>query len=104
MLEHAPASCLSAEIVSLCHPEEIWLYNAKTDLTGKITSFKICIVADTADKLTLEQQIYLQLDCLIPYDLTIYTPEEWAQARENPFAFARTIVAKGRKLYGKTPQ
>lgn len=97
------ADALAAEIVRLCAPEEIWLYNKKTDLSGKLTSFKLCIVAGETDKSELEQRIYLALDCPIPYDITVYTCGEWEQACQNPFSFARTILTKGKKLYGKTP-
>lgn len=97
------ANRLSQEIVSLCQPEEIWLYNRKLDLEGKTTSFKLCIVVDSADKHLVEQKIYLALDCPVPYDLTVYTPDEWKRAGENPHSFASSILTKGQKLYGKAP-
>lgn len=92
---------LADRIVSLCDPEEIWLYSRKTDLADRIISFKLCIVTTTSNKAAVETEIYLQLDCASPYDLTIYTTEEWAAAGRNPNSFARSILTKGQKLYGK---
>ncbi|MCI8601089.1 MAG: hypothetical protein HFE45_05785 [Oscillospiraceae bacterium] len=97
------ARLLAQEIVNLCDPEEIWLYNKKTDLGGKTTGFKLCVVTSDADTASLEQKIYLALDCPIPYDLTVYTKTEWKEALENPFSFAGSISEKGYRLYGKTP-
>lgn len=97
------ASRLAQEIVRLCGPEEIWLYNRKMDLEGKTTSFKLCVVVGSGDKQLAEQKIYLTLDCPVPYDLTIYTRQEWKEAGENPHSFAFSILTKGQKLYGKTP-
>lgn len=95
---------LTEQIVSLCSPEEIWLYSRKVDLAGETTSFKLCIVADTADKDAVESDIYLRLDCPIPYDVTVYTAKEWTEAGQNAHSFARSILTKGHKLYGKKAQ
>ena len=90
---------LAAEIRALCSPEKIYLYHAKFDLNQQVTSFKICVVAETGDKAALERRIYLELDCDIPYDLSLYTPEEWEACMKNPHSFAVTIREKGVLLY-----
>lgn len=90
---------LSEEIRALCSPEKIYLYHAKFDLRQEMTSFKICLVVDTEDKSALERRIYLELDCDLPYDLVLYTPEEWEACMQNPYSFAGTIREKGVLLY-----
>ena len=90
---------LAAEIRALCSPEKIYLYHAKFDLNQQVTSFKICVVAETGDKAALERKIYLSLDCDLPYDLVLYTPEEWEACMQNPHSFAGTIREKGVLLY-----
>ena len=95
---------LADRISDLCQPEEIWLYSRKIDLKGNTTSFKLCVVIGGEDKAAAESAIYLHLDCPIPYDVTVYTAEEWAEAGQNPRSFARGILTKGQKLYGKTTQ
>ena len=102
MASGEPAVSLTQEIVRLCSPEEIWLYNRKLDLDGNITSFKLCIVTREPDRGALEERIYLSLDCPVPYDLTVYTLAEWEMACQSTHSFAQTIRMKGQKLYGKT--
>ena len=41
----------------------------KYDLQQRVIGFKLCIVGDTPDKRKLEQDIYLSLDCQVPYDV-----------------------------------
>ncbi len=92
---------LSDEIRQLCNPEKIYLFHAKFNLHSQITSFKLCIVADTADKSELERKIYLELDCEIPYDLVIYTAAEWEACMPNSHSFAAEIRDKGVLIYDK---
>lgn len=60
---------LSARIAALCSPEQIYVFSMKYDLQQNVTSFKLCVIADTAEKRQLEQQIYCTLDCDDPYDV-----------------------------------
>ncbi|MGI5894741.1 MAG: hypothetical protein ACOX6P_09140 [Candidatus Merdivicinus sp.] len=94
-------SCLTKEIATLCDPEKIYLFNAKRSLAGNVTSFKLCIIADTESKAALERRIYLELDCEIPYDLVLYTPNEWGEFLQKPHSFAGEIKEKGVLLYDK---
>lgn len=93
---------LAGEIGALCNPEKIYLFHAKFNLRSEVTSFKLCIVADSADKTELERKIYLELDCEIPYDLVIYTTQEWTRFMQNPNSFAGEIRDKGVLIYDKT--
>lgn len=95
---------LTEEIVALCSPLAVWLFSAKRDLKQRITSFKLCIVADTDQKALLEQKLYLSLDCPVPYDIILYTKEEWSLFSGQEFSFAYTIRQKGVLLYGETPE
>ena len=94
---------LVSAIADLCSPEKIYLFNAKQNLENQITSFKLCVVADTGSKAALERKIYLELDCELPYDLVLYTPSEWEKFRQKPPAFAGEIERKGALLYDKAP-
>ena len=86
---------LSARIAALCSPEQIYVFSMKYDLQQNVTSFKLCVIADTAEKRQLEQQIYCTLDCEIPYDVVIYTAEEWALFTAADDSFAHSIRQKG---------
>lgn len=95
--------CLVQAIASLCSPEQIYLFHVKVNLKNQVTSFKLCVIADTADKTKLEREIYLNLDCELPYDLVLYTPEEWGSFVKKPHSFASEINGKGVLIYDKTP-
>lgn len=95
--------CLVQAIASLCSPEQIYLYHVKVNLENQVTSFKLCIIADTMNKAALERDIYLNLDCELPYDLVLYTPEEWESFIKKPHSFASEIYRKGVRIYDKTP-
>lgn len=92
------------DIAKLCAPEEIYLFSVKVNLREEVTSFKLCLIADTGNKAQLEQKIYLSLDCELPYDVVIYTADEWKAFLNNPLSFAHSILEKGWKVYDKASQ
>lgn len=92
------------DIAGLCSPEQIYLFSVKVNMGGEVTSFKLCVIADTQSKTHLEQKIYLSLDCELPYDVVIYTADEWKAFMKNPLSFAHSIIEKGWKVYDKAPQ
>lgn len=95
---------LIESVASLCSPRKIYIFSMKYDLRQNVTGFKLCVVADTADKRKLEQDIYLTLDCEIPYDVVIYTSEEWEQFSGSGHSFAHSILEKGVLVYDKAPE
>ncbi len=92
---------LTEEIVRLCAPEKIYLFHIKVNLENEVTSFKLCIVAHTEEKKELERRIYLQLDCALPFDFVLYTPEEWEVFLNTPHSFAGEVQGKGVLIYDK---
>ena len=88
-----------ADIVRLIHPEKIILFSQKHSLQGEMVSFKLCVVADCADKAQTERQLYLELDSPVPFDVVLYTPEEFAQLKALRGTFASKVRAKGKVLY-----
>ena len=95
---------LADRIAALCSPEKIYIFSMKYDLRQRVTSFKLCVVADTPEKRRLEQDIYLRLDCPLPYDVVIYTAEEWAEFSADEDTFAHSIAEKGVLVYDKARQ
>lgn len=87
------------EIAKLIRPNAIYLYNHKRTLSGQIASFKLCVIADCV-KEAAERQIYREIDCMIPYDIILYTPEEWQQLTDRPDTFAHKISRTGTVVYG----
>ncbi len=105
MIQNPFVQELIQNIAALCSPEKIYVFSMKYDLSQNVTGFKLCIVADTADKRKLERDIYLNLDCAVSYDVVLYTCEEWrdfSAAAEH--SFARSIREKGVLVYDKTAE
>ena len=95
---------LADRIAALCSPEKIYIFSMKYDLRQRVTSFKLCVVADTPEKRRLEQDIYLRLDCTDPAAAEIYTAEEWAEFSADEDTFAHSIAEKGVLVYDKARQ
>ena len=86
-------------IVELVQPDTVYLYNQRINARDVITAFKVCIVADVADKSAAERTIYLQIDCDIPFDILLYTPEEWQSLTQSATSFAYKIQQSGTVVY-----
>lgn len=86
---------VAAEIERGENPEHIILFNQKKGVGGRLLSFKLCVVVNTDDKTAVEKRIYLGIDSDIPFDVVIYTPEEWNELVKTPHSFASIISETG---------
>lgn len=75
--------------------QTIIIYSKKNDPTGRISSFKICAVIDAADNLQCESEIYGSVDSELPFDVLVYTPEQWRQYSVQEDSFASKIARTG---------
>jgi hypothetical protein len=90
------------EICSLIDPELVILHGKKVSVsTEKIKSFDLCIIVNTVDKLETEKQIYLNVEASVPYNVMIYTPEEWQKHSQDEESHAHFILKKGTVIYDK---
>lgn len=87
-------------IVVLFAPKKVLLFSRKRDLDGATTSFKLCIIADTEDKTQIQKEIYLNVDCDVPFDVVLYTPDEWEELSADDATFAYRITKTGCVIYG----
>lgn len=81
------------------HPSMILLYSRKTDIQGKVSSFKLCVVADVPDKEAMEEDIFLHMDSDVPYDVICYFPEEWQRLTRDKNSFASRVLKAGSVTY-----
>ena len=86
---------VALRIRELCGPQSIFLYNRREGLRGATTAFKLCLVVETEDKAALERTIYLEVDSEVPFDVLLYTPEEWEICSKDTAAFACKIKETG---------
>ena len=85
------------KIVELFSPSKVIEY----DMDGHLISFKLCIVGNIPDKKKMLTRIYDEVDSEIPYDIILYTDEEFKELSEQLSAFANRISQKGRVRYGR---
>lgn len=64
-----------------------------------MTSFKLCIISPVDNKREIERSVYLQADCEIPFDLLVYTHEEWERLAGEPDSFAWKLDRTGLVIY-----
>lgn len=81
-------------------PRRLILFSRKTGLDGETASFKLCMVAELADKREAQREIFRQAEDSLPFEVLIYTPREWSNALEREDSFARKIERMGRDLLG----
>ena len=103
-MEQKPLPLDIAEVVECIAkgfaPEKIYLFSHKRGQLGKSAGFKLCVVVESEDIEQTERSIYLEIDSETPYDLVIYTPEEFEELLSQKGSFAGRVVEKGRLVYG----
>lgn len=99
-------SCIRSvvnDIKKIINPNEIILFHRKISNTGEIISFKICLVVETKgdlgnkldNKLDIEKNIYKNIDSDVPFDVIIYTCDEWDSLKLKKHSFANNIFKRG---------
>lgn len=88
------------QIIPIASPRSIIVYNKKYDMDGSLDSFKLCLVGDFPDRRRLLSQIF-DIDCEVPFDILLYSPEQFDQLKEDAGAFANRVYRKGKIIYGR---
>ena len=92
---------ITDQIYKSYSPTYIYLFGsqAKGTATDK-SDIDLCIVVDTNNKRNLITDMYCSIDSDKPFDLVLYTPDEWQQCVSDTTSFAYKIANEGVKLYG----
>lgn len=80
-------------------PQHIILFSEKKNLIGELSSFKICIVVDINNKEEVEHLLYLNIESDTPFDILIYTTQEWSRLCIKKGSFAQKVLESGYCLY-----
>ena len=83
------------------HPQKILIFHCKRNGSGDLSSFKICMIIDTPNILQLEREVYLAVECEIPFDILVYTPQEWEKLSQDAESYAAQILKNGVVYHGK---
>ena len=92
---------ITLDIVRICAPQRVFLYNEKRTLsTDKLKAASFCVVIPSgSDRDALLRELYLSIDVEIPLTFTLYTSSEWEELNDDPASYAAWIGRKGRVVY-----
>ena len=76
-------------------PDKIYLFSNKRGPMGKTSGFKLCVIMDCEDRDEIQREIYRSIDSEVPYDIVLYTPEEWSELTERKGSFAQKVFETG---------
>lgn len=91
---------LCSAICALVQPHGVILFHQKQRLDGSLSSFKLCVIAN-GNPAEIEGKIYLSTDCPLPFDVLVYSTEDWARLSKDEESFAYRILQTGSVLYGQ---
>lgn len=92
---------LKEDIVNKFKPERIILFGSIANSTYNYNSdIDLCIVSDTTNKRELITNLYTKIECDMPFDILVYTNEEWEKNIQDSSSFAYKINNSGVILYG----
>ncbi|RCX16266.1 nucleotidyltransferase-like protein [Anaerobacterium chartisolvens] len=92
---------IKEQILSDYAPSKILLFGsyAKGTATSK-SDIDICVIKNTDNKRALLNEMYLNIESSRPFDLLLYTEEEWNRCVMDSTSFAYLINRKGIVIYG----
>ena len=101
MINTPEIESLKEQIISKYSPNKIILFGsqAKGTATNK-SDIHLCIVKDTDNKRALAMDMYLNIESSKPFDLIVYTENEWNQFISDTTSFAYLVNRKGIEIYG----
>jgi len=95
------AEHIKEQILEYYSPLKIILFGSLAKKHIKISSdIDICVVIETENKSALVKEMYSKIDSSKPFDLVIYTPEEWQEYKDNTMSFVHCICKEGEVIYG----
>lgn len=100
MIEQAQAAMQG--ILAHCAPTMVILYGTKqTVATQQIKSIDLCIITPNGSepKDDILRRLYLNIDLAVPFQLMVYTADEWDELTQDESSYAAAILKKGTILY-----
>lgn len=93
---------IKEQIIKICSPYEVILFGSLAKKQIKSSSdIDICVIADTTDKKALTEKIYAEVNSDIPFDIVLYTIEEWEKWKDEKTSFLHKICKEGEVVYGR---
>ena len=100
--------CNAKEITFICQElkrlfdvEKLIVFGVKrSENDSSVTDLDICVVCKYTDKTAWLKKAYLEIDSEIPFDIFLYTPDEWNLMTRQTESFASRILRKGCVVFG----
>ena len=92
---------LRDDIVRICNPETIMLFSKKQNVHGDLCAVKLCVIIAEGDAHQVERRLYVDIPSDIPFDVLVYTREDWERHIRSDMSFAAHIAQTGRVLYAR---
>ena len=90
------------QIIKLYNPKGIYLFGSQATETANMQSdIDLCVVIETDNRRDLLADMYFRVECNRPFDLLLYTPDEWNNCVCDKTSFAYIINEKGELLYAR---
>ncbi len=93
--------CVCDGIVEQFSPEKIILFSRKGAPDDSLSSFKLCILTNGGDPEKIEHDIYMNIECDIPFDVLVYDQEDFNRMVRRSGSFAQRVISGGSVLYEK---
>lgn len=90
---------VSERIIEMLHPQRIYLFGNKRGERGKTTGFKLCVIVEHEDRAATERDVYVNVECNVPFDVLLYSPQEWAELCAKKGSFAQKVAETGVLVY-----
>lgn len=92
---------IKKQIIEKYNPKEIILFGSVAKgIFREHSDIDLCIIMDTMNKRELLINMYIDIESNIPFDLVLYTIEEWENCANDKSSFAYSIINTGVKIYG----
>lgn len=92
---------IKRQVIEKYNPKEILLFGSVAKgIFREHSDIDLCIIMDTMNKRELLTNMYIDIESNIPFDLVLYTIEEWNNCINDKSSFAYSIINTGVKIYG----
>jgi uncharacterized protein len=92
---------IKKQLIEKFSPKEIILFGSVAKgIFREDSDIDLCIIADTTNKRQSLTNMYVNIESNIPFDLVLYTIDEWNNCINDKSSFAYSIINTGVKIYG----
>ena len=100
MTRFAEIDKITKQFIKLYSPEKLLLFGSQAKNTARQNSdIDLCVIIETPDKHKLLTDMYINIESDKPFDLLLYTPNEWENCSNDKLSFAYMINRDGIVLY-----